>query len=141
MPSEPPVKAHPFGADLAIEDEDYVRLALELEWHPADIETIAQVESAGFGRFDDGRIKICSRNTGSGNWCRPGSVPLRRTEFVQPARRCSHLLTTAMQRPGSDSTLPERLPQLSSVPSPRPGRTFNGADFGERPWQRWTPSS
>ncbi|MEO7221128.1 MAG: N-acetylmuramidase domain-containing protein, partial [Devosia sp.] len=46
------------GAAVAIEDEDYVRLALDLRCHPADIEAIAQVESAGFGWFDDGRIKI-----------------------------------------------------------------------------------
>lgn len=46
------------GKAAAITDADMAKLADDLQCHPADIEAIAQVESAGFGWFADGRMKI-----------------------------------------------------------------------------------
>lgn len=46
------------GKASAATDADIARLADSLQCHPADLEAIAQVESAGFGWFPDGRIKI-----------------------------------------------------------------------------------
>jgi hypothetical protein len=46
------------GRAEAISNRDMERLALELGCHPATLEAIADVESAGFGWFRDGRIKI-----------------------------------------------------------------------------------
>lgn len=46
------------GKATAATDADLARLADSLQVHPADLEAIAQVESAGFGWFPDGRIKI-----------------------------------------------------------------------------------
>lgn len=46
------------GRAAAITDNDMAALATELGCHPATLEAIAKVESAGFGWFDDGRIKI-----------------------------------------------------------------------------------
>lgn len=46
------------GRASASTDADIARLADSLQCHPADLEAIAQVESAGFGWFSDGRIKI-----------------------------------------------------------------------------------
>ena len=46
------------GRAAAITDTDMAALATELGCHPATLEAIARVESAGFGWFDDGRIKI-----------------------------------------------------------------------------------
>lgn len=46
------------GKAAAITDADMAKLADDLQCHPADLEAIAQVESAGFGWFADGRIKI-----------------------------------------------------------------------------------
>lgn len=46
------------GKAAAATDADLARLADSLQVHPADLEAIAQVESAGFGWFPDGRIKI-----------------------------------------------------------------------------------
>lgn len=46
------------GKAAAITDADMARLADSLGCHPADLEAIAEVESSGFGWFDDGRIKI-----------------------------------------------------------------------------------
>lgn len=46
------------GRAAAITNDDMAALAIELGCHPAALEAIAEVESAGFGWFDDGRIKI-----------------------------------------------------------------------------------
>lgn len=46
------------GKAAAATDADMAKLADDLQCHPADLEAIAQVESAGFGWFPDGRIKI-----------------------------------------------------------------------------------
>lgn len=46
------------GRAAAITDNDMAALARDLGCHPATLESIAKVESAGFGWFDDGRIKI-----------------------------------------------------------------------------------
>lgn len=46
------------GRAEAITNNDIAALATELGCHPATLEAIAEVESAGFGWFDDGRIKI-----------------------------------------------------------------------------------
>lgn len=46
------------GRAAAITDDDMAALAVDLGCHPATLEAIAKVESAGFGWFDDGRIKI-----------------------------------------------------------------------------------
>lgn len=46
------------GRAAAITDNDMAALAVDLGCHPATLEAIAKVESAGFGWFDDGRIKI-----------------------------------------------------------------------------------
>lgn len=46
------------GRAEAITDSDIAKLADSLQCHPADLEAIAEVESNGFGWFDDGRIKI-----------------------------------------------------------------------------------
>lgn len=46
------------GRAAAISNDDMAALASRLGCHPATLEAIAEVESAGFGWFDDGRIKI-----------------------------------------------------------------------------------
>lgn len=46
------------GKAAAATDADLARLADSLQVYPADLEAIAEVESAGFGWFPDGRIKI-----------------------------------------------------------------------------------
>lgn len=46
------------GRAAAISNDDMAALARELGCHPATLEAIAEVESNGFGWFDDGRIKI-----------------------------------------------------------------------------------
>jgi hypothetical protein len=46
------------GRAAAITNNDMAALAIGLGCHPAALEAIAEVESAGFGWFDDGRIKI-----------------------------------------------------------------------------------
>lgn len=46
------------GRAAAISNDDMAALAIELGCHPATLEAIAEVESGGFGWFDDGRIKI-----------------------------------------------------------------------------------
>lgn len=46
------------GRAAAISNDDMAALARELGCHPASLEAIAEVESNGFGWFDDGRIKI-----------------------------------------------------------------------------------
>lgn len=46
------------GKAAAATDADIARLADSLSCHPADLEAIAEVESAGFGWYPDGRIKI-----------------------------------------------------------------------------------
>jgi N-acetylmuramidase len=46
------------GRAAAMTDAEMAALADALGCHPADLEAIAEVESAGFGWFDDGRIKI-----------------------------------------------------------------------------------
>lgn len=46
------------GRAAAITNNDMAALAVNLGCHPAALEAIAEVESAGFGWFDDGRIKI-----------------------------------------------------------------------------------
>jgi hypothetical protein len=46
------------GRAEAITNNDIASLATEVGCHPATLEAIAEVESNGFGWFDDGRIKI-----------------------------------------------------------------------------------
>ena len=46
------------GKAIAATDGDLARLADRLKVHPADLEAIKIVESAGFGWFPDGRLKI-----------------------------------------------------------------------------------
>lgn len=46
------------GRAAAVTDADMAALADSFGCHPADLEAIAEVESSGFGWFDDGRIKI-----------------------------------------------------------------------------------
>ncbi len=46
------------GAAIAIDDRDLAMVAENMDVHPADLEAIANVESRGFGWFDDGRMKI-----------------------------------------------------------------------------------
>lgn len=46
------------GRAAAISNDDMAALAREMGCHPASLEAIAEVESSGFGWFDDGRIKI-----------------------------------------------------------------------------------
>ena len=46
------------GPARAITKGHIAQLADEMQCHPADLEAIAKVESAGFGWFRDGRIKI-----------------------------------------------------------------------------------
>lgn len=46
------------GRAQAITNNDMAALAKSIGCHPATLDAIAQVESAGFGWFDDGRIKI-----------------------------------------------------------------------------------
>lgn len=46
------------GKAEAITDADIAQLADSMRCHPAHLEAIAEVESAGFGWFSDGRIKI-----------------------------------------------------------------------------------
>lgn len=46
------------GRAEAVSDDAMSRLASECGCHPADLDAIAEVESAGFGWFPDGRMKI-----------------------------------------------------------------------------------
>ena len=46
------------GPAKALDKYAFARAAKALKCHPADLEAIAQVESGGYGWFDDGRIKL-----------------------------------------------------------------------------------
>ena len=46
------------GRAAAITDADIIRLALDLDMHPAHIEGVAEAESTGFGWWPDGHMKI-----------------------------------------------------------------------------------
>lgn len=92
------------GRAQAITDKDIADLATKWKCHPAAIEAISDVESAGFGWFDDGRMKILFEKhwfyklVAPGNRDKAVKAGLARKSWISPKNGGYNDQKTASQR-------------------------------------------